>query len=105
MKILFQFFIFFLITSAFFPLRSSADRLPELTNFIRSEIANANQAIPSPQGNLNAPADGYYLHNLFLRLQILVGINIPWIASFQLVPEVELVFERPIPVGWTTYER
>jgi hypothetical protein len=91
--------------SFLFALPGRAEQLPELTAFLREQINTANQSLrqkPVGATSLAAPltipltaalTDSYVLRYWYLRLRALVGVDVPWIASFQIVPEVELMFE------------
>ncbi len=99
----------FLILAAFLvlaPLQSQAtsDTLPGLTSFLRTEISKSAKALQAGQRTSLATGDEYFFRRWFIRLQALVGVEVPWIASFTIVPEVELIFERPYPQGWSDYK-
>lgn len=86
------------------PFSASADELPELTNFIRQEISKGGRAFAKSDAAAGDLEEGFFFRRWLLRLQAQVGIDVPWIATFQIVPEVELVWERPFPDGWTAYK-
>jgi len=75
-------------------LPSNADQLPELTGFLREQIKTAHQSLREKPVGSTILTENYVLRNWYLRLRAIVGIDVPWIASFQIVPEVELMFER-----------
>jgi hypothetical protein len=84
------------------PIRASADALPGLTRYLKTEIANSSLALASP-----APAmagDEFFFRRWLVRLQATFGIEVPWIATFQIIPEVELVWQRSYPQGWSDYK-
>lgn len=83
---------------------ASADSLPQLTQYLQSEIAHSSQALSKPVGGLASDQEEFFLRRWLVRLQASFGIEVPWIASFQIVPEVELVWQRPYPDGWTDYK-
>lgn len=85
------------------PIRASADSLPELTSYLKQEIANSSHALHAPLESTADPSDAFFFRRWFVRLQATVGIDVPWIASFQIVPEVELVWQRAYPEGWADY--
>lgn len=83
---------------------SSADeRLPGLTDYLRTQISRGGKAFPA--GSRSAgQGEEFYFRRWLLRLQAQIGISVPWVAKFELLPEVELVWQRPYPQGWTDYK-
>lgn len=86
-----------------------AEAVPELVQYLQSEISAMSQAVTSPAHELNEEAgveeenESWYFQNLFLRLRPYFGVDVPIFAKFRVVPEVEMVFQRPIPQGWKSY--
>jgi hypothetical protein len=106
MKFMFLVLTVFLAFHVLVPLQSQAaqDNLPGLTDFLRTEISKSAKALKPGQRASVATGDEYYFRRWMIRLQALVGVEVPWIASFKIVPEVELIFERPYPQGWSEYK-
>ncbi len=87
-------FSIFFLSSCLLMSPAYADELPELTRFLREKIETANQSLRHKAVGPASLSDSYVLRYWYLRLQALIGVDVPWIASFQIVPEVELMFER-----------
>jgi len=106
MKFMFLILATFLTFHVLVPRQSQAaqDNLPGLTNFLRTEISKGAKALANGQSSSVATGDEYYFRRWMIRLQALVGVEVPWIASFTIVPEVELIFDRPYPQGWSDYK-
>lgn len=80
----------------------SSNSLPELTQYLKSEVESAYTALDQA-----APGDAeeaYFLRRWMVRVQAPFGIKVPWVAKFQIVPEVELVWQRSYPDGWSDYK-
>jgi hypothetical protein len=85
------------------PFRASAEDMPELTNYLKNEITSSSKAFQAPIAKAAGSQDELFFRRWFLRLQANFGISVPWIATFQIIPEVELVFQRAYPDGWQDY--
>ena len=83
-----------------FPCLAQADALPELTKQISRELKAHVAASASPS---HGKIESWFFRNIYLRLQGSAGIRVPWIATFEIVPEVELVWQRPLPPGVINY--
>ena len=73
----------------------------ELTKFISESISGVNEAFA--EKTFLEKSEGWYFHVFMLKLKGKFGMAVPWIASFTIVPEIELVFQKPFPEGMTTY--
>jgi hypothetical protein len=86
-----------------------AESIPELTAFFQNQIAGADAALENstPAGAQPANAsfdEDWYYRRFWMRVRAPVGITVPWIATFQIIPEVEMLWERDYPSGWSTYK-
>ena len=73
-----------------------ADRVPDLTRFLDTEISTMSRAAESAPG---APMeksgmDDYSFKQFLIRVQALIGITVPWTMKVQVVPEVELLWQK-----------
>jgi hypothetical protein len=86
-----------------------AEAIPELRAFIESQVSAADEAIgasesaSSPSGPASFDEE-WYFRRFWLRVRLPAGIDVPWLAKFQIVPEVELLWQREYPAGWGTYK-
>jgi hypothetical protein len=53
----------------------------------------------SPQANQD-----WYFRRIWLRVRAKTGVDIPGLASIQLIPEVEFLWEQNYPEGWEKYK-
>jgi hypothetical protein len=67
---------------------------------------NAVQAVANDSAILvvNNEDDGYFFRRFWLRLRPRVERDIPGLASFAIIPEVELLWEKQTPEGWEIYK-
>lgn len=80
----------------------AGDSLPELTRYLKAELESASRSLDVAG---EAVADeAYFLRRWMVRVQAPFGIKVPWVAKFQIVPEVELVWQRQYPEGWSEYK-
>jgi len=88
-----------------------AARIPDLTRYLRDEIATLDAAVEdadresdgSPRAE-TANEEAWYFRNFWIRLRTPVAFEIPGIAKVQVIPETELLWERPNPSGWSSYK-
>ena len=100
-------FLLLILTSLFiwFPHDAKADSFPQLTEYLKSEISGVSGSVPNLKDYARTDSsDAYFFRRWFVRLQIPFGISVPWIAQFQVIPEVELVWVRSYPDGWKEYK-
>lgn len=48
--------------------------------------------------------DAYFFRRFWLRLRPRVERDIPWLAGFSVIPELEMLFEKQTPEGWEIYK-
>lgn len=81
---------------------TAGDAMPELTKYLKTEIENASRSLD--EAGTEVADEAYFLRRWLIRVQAPFGIKVSWIAKFQIVPEVELVWQRQYPDGWTDYK-
>jgi hypothetical protein len=81
----------------------AGDAFPKLTEYLTQEIAAAQGALVG-ETKPDMEGDELFLLRWFLRLQAPLGIKVPWVASFSVIPEVEFVWQRSYPQGWKDYK-
>jgi hypothetical protein len=62
-----------------------------------SELASALEGAPETE-------DSWYLKRTMARTRFKFAYELP-IAKLEIVPEIELIWDRPFPEGWTGYRR
>lgn len=77
------------------PSRAGSAEIPELTRFVSDEISTMSRAVESGGDGADTPSRvAFYFRQFAVRVRASVGIEVPWIVSFAIVPEVELVWNR-----------
>ena len=96
--------VFSMIVLSIVPMNQvgAADSLPELTRYLKAELESASRALD--EADDTAVNEAYFLRRWLVRVQAPFGIKVPWVAKFQIVPEVELVWQRQYPDGWNEYK-
>ncbi len=95
---------------------AQADVLPELVQYLEQEIGAADGVVAAPLPQATAPEDcadpktcgstryNWFFRRMFLRLRFMAGFSVPFLASLKVIPETELMWERPYPEGWGSYK-
>lgn len=79
-----------------------ADRVPDLDQYLDSEISSMNDAMVSNESKIAEP-EVWFLRNMFVRVRPRVGFIIPGIAKVEFIPEVELMWQKSLPDQWKPY--
>lgn len=72
--------------------------------FLEQNIEIASAAFNSSAQEYGGAGDEYYLRRFWLRIRPKVGFKLPGTGKIQLIPEVELLWDRPLPESWTGYK-
>jgi hypothetical protein len=80
-----------------------AAEFPGLKKYVNENI-EAVKASLNEAATADDSGEGWFFKDIYIRLQAKIGYEVPWIASFQIIPEVELVFLRPLPEGTVIYK-
>jgi hypothetical protein len=85
-----------------------AETIPELTAFLAAQIQATDAAIGSSDAS-GQPAqasfdEDWYYRRFWMRVRVPAGLDLPWIVKIQVIPEIELLWERQYPDGWSTYK-
>ncbi|MCB0365747.1 MAG: hypothetical protein H6624_01935 [Bdellovibrionaceae bacterium] len=86
-----------LICAAIFlaALSARAESNPQMVEFFKSEITKVNSAVVAlPEDHHDRENPGWPLRHFMLQIQAKFGIEVPWVAKFLIVPEVELVWVK-----------
>ena len=68
--------------------------IPELVNFFEQEVVSLDEAMPVCK---SGEAQAWYLRNFWLRIRGKYGFQIPEFATLQIIPEVEMLWQRDWP--------
>lgn len=85
---------------------SRAEVSAQMGAFITEQIALTSQSLGKAENACilsSAQNESFYLQNFLLRVRAHFGIDVPLFLKFQIVPELELVFQRSLPEGWGSY--
>ena len=86
---------------------SFASVMPDWVQFIDEEVTSASialeQAAPETEATASCIEEEFYLRRFWMRVRAKVGIQIPVLAKFEVIPEIEMLWERPLPEGWKPY--
>jgi hypothetical protein len=112
-KFLYSILILFLTSSGF------AAPLPDLAKYLEQEISLFDGAVSGcsqPSGNWgsikNASSESknneeegeiLALTLLWVRLRPRIGFNLPGLVNVQVVPEIEMLWQRENPPDWVSY--
>ncbi len=84
---------------------ASAQAESSLSGYLKQEIAALDEAIASCPAEAQAQGeDGWWFRRFWLRARGKIGFTAGDAIKVEIVPEVELLWERPYPDGWTTYK-
>lgn len=86
-------------------IRSSWANEKTLTQFVSEEVATMDLAFTQMTANENPGSedDAFIFRRFWLRLRPRVGLHVPGFATFDVIPEVEMLWEKDLPDGWETY--
>lgn len=94
----------------------------ELAYFLEEELSKLEEPESSPSTDSDrsletdlgdhSPAcfnqsqtnEDWLLRNFWIRLRAKVGVSITGIANVDLVPDAEILWQRPLPKGWSNYQ-
>jgi hypothetical protein len=68
------------------------------------EIQDQAEAMASGSAADSRAAHDWWFRRIWVRSRPKVGIEIPGIAKSRIVPELDLLWDRPMPSGWTGYK-
>ncbi len=74
------------------------DELITLDNSV--QVATADAAVVDSSDD----SEGYFFRRFWLRLRPRVERDVPFLAGFSVIGELELLWEKPVPEGWETYK-
>ena len=97
-----------LISAFLISLNSMANSNIELTNYFKDQINLLNNSVVEaevPTSPAKQEVDQmWYLNQFMIRLRAPVGFVVTGLTTFLIIPEVEFVWQRATPEGWTNYK-
>lgn len=97
-----------IISSLHFLRRSEASPVDSLTQFIEEELTTLDAAVQSSptESLITSTTDDemYFFRRFWFRFRGRVERDIPGLAGFAIVPEIEMLWEKQLPEGWETYK-
>jgi hypothetical protein len=93
----------------FLSLSAQAQPSPELTRYLDEQIQTVELAVDTsctaPEtAAADASQEDWYLRNFWLRVRPQFGITVAGFTKFQIVPEIEMLVQRPFADGWKAYK-
>ena len=87
-----------ILLSLHLALTAQATPVQRLRRLVDTEVSRvAEQLDRDDTVTIDGTAQQWSLRNLYLRLQATIGIQLPLVASLQMVPQIELVWHRKTP--------
>jgi hypothetical protein len=83
------------------------ESIPQLAQYLQAEIQSADASLepldaqPVPNATFD---EAWYYRRFWLRMRTPAGLDVPWLVKVQIVPEVQLLWERELPDGWGAYK-
>lgn len=68
------------------------------------EASLQDGAVDSAEPPATPSNEDWYFRRIWLRVRAKAGVSVPGISSLQLIPEVEFLWEKPYPDGWSKYK-
>lgn len=62
------------------------------------------QQLPAPQVSPDDDS-AFFLKRFWLRVRPKAIFSLPGVVKLQVIPELEMLWERPTPEGWTGYKK
>lgn len=93
-----------------YSLAAHAAPVAELERYLDQEIGRMDDAVASASSaELNGTdqsqnTEAWFLRSFFLRVRGKAGFEIPGIAKIEIIPEAEMLWQRPLPDGWASYK-
>mgnify|MGYP001568205842 CR=1 FL=1 len=90
-----------------FVFKASASTELSLTDFVSGEVRSLESAFADVgplDESISSQNEEFILRRFWLRVRPKVGLSIPGLAAFDIIPEVEMLWEKEVPEGWETYK-
>ncbi len=86
---------------------AQAQELSTLSEFVTEQVSSLEAAFNdiSPVDDSGIQGEDKFIFRRFwLRVRAKVGLTIPELAALDLIPEIEMLWEKEVPEGWETYK-
>lgn len=95
----------FLILFFVAPVVSQAKVNHKLSEYFQLQLSTLNQSVIESENSAQSAAlEQWFLDQFTLRIRAQVGFEVEGFATFQVVPEMELVWQRSNPEGWINFK-
>lgn len=97
----------FAFLSAALTSQAQAQQVPDLVRFLDESVSTYDPAVSESTSTselIENDQESWYFRNFWLRLRPKFTIEVPWVAKFQVIPEVELLWQRALPEGYSNYK-
>ena len=84
--------------------------VPDMSVYLDQQLtlmeSSAIGKIPNPAAPADDEADApFFLRRFWLRVRPKAIFSLPGLVKIQIIPELEMLWERPLPEGWTGYKK
>lgn len=80
----------------------------QLSEYFQEQIQALNRSIVESEDGAtmmdSSASEMWHMNQFSLRLRASLGFGIEGFASFQIVPETEMIWQRASPDGWVNYK-
>lgn len=84
-----------------------AEPKQDLSEFIIDEISTVDQAFQAETRKTGITEgqseEAYYMRRFWFRIRAKFGIEVPGFADFEVIPDLEMLWEKEPPNGWEIY--
>lgn len=80
----------------------------DFSDHLLEEMSVVEQALLSSElpGSLpleEESSEAFYFRRFWFRDRARAGFHVPGLAKLEIIPEIEMLWERDLPKGWTQY--
>ncbi len=76
-----------------------------LTDFVTQEVDSMDYAFDELNRDVDGkPQEDYFFRRFWLRLRPKVGLTAAGFANLEIIPEIEMLWEKDTPDGWEIYK-
>jgi len=99
-----------LISKTSYADEASKEPKKTLAQYFDEEVLSMDHALEGASAETtmisdhNVENEGYFFRRFWFRSRPRVERDIPWLAGFSVIAELELLFEKQTPEGWEIYK-
>jgi hypothetical protein len=98
---------FGLVIASGIALPAHAAIIPELTQHLTEMLDSTESAVnscPTEETGSAAKDHEWFYRRFWLRFRPRVSFAVPGFAKLEIVPEIEMLWQRDLPTGWEVYK-